>query len=335
LVENVMKFRPLYIALVAALALPALSHPGPRIWLDVQVQQVTTFQGPYPPSDPSSYAPSRVFTQPLIADAGTWYTDFPGFQQVPGGTISSGTTFSYDITGPLLYFEPAAGARSARFRTVARHFADSPPAPQFAVTNELFQTKITADGFVPGDLAFAYNGGAGDHNHLTYTFLGDGATASDGPDGIYALQLRMTSAGLAPSDTFFLLLGKNVPDPQLTAAASLASKTLILPGDANTDGVVNFADFQSLERGFAKPDPAWSDGDFNSDGLVDAADFTLLRDHFGDRLDGNKAAIAPFSESAVPEPQITALLVCSLVPLLLRRRRVVRQSSNVFPEFKQ
>jgi hypothetical protein len=311
------------IALGAAmiLGLPASGHAGPRIWVNVEGQQVTTWEGAYPPGNPSNYSHSRVFDQPLIADQGVWYTDFPGFQQVPGGSIPTNTTFEYDITGPLLYYEPADANHPARFRTVARHFDGAPATPQFGVTNELFQSKITADGFVQGDPAFAYNGGAGDHNHLTYTLLGDGAIAGDGPDGVYVLQLRLTATGVTPSDPFFLLLGKSADDLQFPAAM-FAAATLVLPGDANTDGVVNFADFQALERGFGDTDANWADGDFNADGVVDAADFLLLHDHFGERFDGLTAANAT-SASPVPEPASLVLVACTLGPLLVRRRCVV------------
>src|SRR2546429_206012 len=69
---------PLAAGLVAtALAPAALAHPGPRVWLNVQGQAVTTYAGPYPPGDPANYARSRVFTQALTEDGGSWYTDFP------------------------------------------------------------------------------------------------------------------------------------------------------------------------------------------------------------------------------------------------------------------
>jgi hypothetical protein len=311
-------------AVLALSPVAASAHPGPRIWVNVEGGQVTTYAGAYPPGDPSAYGRARVFTQPLADDSGVFDTDFPGYQQVPGGSIPTNTNFSYDMTGPLLWYDPATASRAARFRTVANHFGAAPPVPQMAVTNELFQTKVSGDDFVAGDLAYAYNGGAGDHNHLTYTLLGDGQTAGGGADGIYVLPLRLTSPGYDPSDTFFLLLGKNAADADLNDAAALAGQTLILPGDANTDGVVNFADYQHLELGFGKGDPGWADGDFNCDGVVDIADFRLLYDNYGRRADGASIASAappPLPDgSMVPEPVGAASIACALTASLLPRR---------------
>jgi hypothetical protein len=320
-----MKFLSFAAAGVLVFVAPRVfAHPGPRIWVNVQDQQVTTYQGAYPPGDPSNYTRARVFSQPLSGEDDVWYSDFPGFQQVPGGTIPTSTNFGYDIAGPLLYYEPPAGARTARFRTVARHFGGSSAVPQIAVTNELFQTRITASGFVQGDLAFAYNGGAGDHNHLTYTLLPDGTTAGGGADGIYVLSLRLTSESIAPSEPYFLLLGKNATADQMTDAMTLANRTLVLPGDANGDSVVSFADFQRLERGFGNGDAGWQDGDFNSDGLVNQADFLLLRENFGHRRDGTPTADGALPEMAqVPEPYGAALVACALLPLFsIRKRRL-------------
>jgi hypothetical protein len=315
------------VALTLALAAAprALAHPGPRVWVNVEDGAVTTYAGAYPPGDPAAYARARVFTQAMTDEEDAWYSDMPGFQRVPGGTVPENTGFSYDLAGPLLYFEPAAPSRAARFRTVARHFAAAPAVPQFAVTNELFQTTFTAAGPVAGHLAFAYNGGAGDHNHLTYTLLGDGQAAGGGPDGVYALPLRLTADGVAaPSDPYFLLLGKNASAADLAAAAALANVTLVLPGDANTDGVVGFADFQRLERGYGNPDAEWAHGDFDADGVVGPADLKLLIQNYGRRRDGTTdGAPVPAALTAmarVPEPATTAALAVAALPILLRRR---------------
>jgi hypothetical protein len=291
------------LVVLCALAPVALAHPGPRVWVNVENGKITTWAGPYPPSDPSKYVRSRVFTQAMTEDEGIWGTDYPGFQMLPGGSIPSGTTFGYDITGPLLWYEPT-GFVQARV-----HFAT--PSPQFGIFNELFQVKYTGDGFVGGDPAFAHNG-YGDHNHLSYALLGDGTTPGGGTtDGIFGLQLRLNSDGLTPSDTYFLLLGKNAPPAALEGAAALARTTIVLPGDANSDGVVDFSDFQTLERGFGKSTPLWSDGDFDMDRDVDHDDFSILFCQFGKRGEVTASAVA------IPEPG--ALGLVGLVCLVFRR----------------
>jgi hypothetical protein len=56
-----------------------------------------------------------------------------------------------------------------------------------------------------------------------------------------------------------------------------------LLGDVNNDGVVNFADYQILERQFGSNSPQ---SDLNNDGIVNGADFTLLYSNLGKTLAG-------------------------------------------------
>lgn len=50
-------------------------------------------------------------------------------------------------------------------------------------------------------------------------------------------------------------------------------------GDANLDGIVNFADFLVVATNLGD-DGGWADGDFNGDGVITLADFTILSDNF-------------------------------------------------------
>lgn len=52
------------------------------------------------------------------------------------------------------------------------------------------------------------------------------------------------------------------------------------PGDADLNGVVDFADFVALSQRFGRPG-TWSDGDFDGDGSVNFGDFLLLSINFG------------------------------------------------------
>jgi len=204
------------IAVVMGLTAAAHAHPGPRVWLSIDNGKVVTYDGPYPPATPSEYQSFRVFTEAL-ADVGddTWETEFPGYQKVPGGTIPAGTTFSYNITGPLLWFNPGGG--NPYFETVAEHFGGTPPVPQMLITNGLLQTKKTSSGAVVGNSIYTHNIDT-DHAHLAYSLLGDGTNPGGGSDGIYGLQLQVTASGAVPSQTFFLLLGKNATAQDLELA---------------------------------------------------------------------------------------------------------------------
>ena len=57
------------------------------------------------------------------------------------------------------------------------------------------------------------------------------------------------------------------------------SNTAPLPGDANSDGVVDFLDFQVLLDHY-QGSGGWAQGDFSGDGTVDFIDFQILLDHW-------------------------------------------------------
>ena len=86
----------------------------------------------------------------------------------------------------------------------------------------------------------------------------------------------------------------------------------ILPGDANSDNVVDLGDFVILRNNFGSSNATFQQGDFNYDGEVDLADFVILRNFFGDQ--GNAPPL-----SSIPEPAAASLLLVSV--LGLRRRR--------------
>ena len=80
-----------------------------------------------------------------------------------------------------------------------------------------------------------------------------------------------------------------------------------LPGDANTDATVAFADYQILEANFAAgPGMTWRQGDFNGDGYVTFADYQQLEANFG---------------HSAPEPAGLALLALGGLAMLRRRQR--------------
>ena len=101
--------------------------------------------------------------------------------------------------------------------------------------------------------------------------------------------------------------------------------SVILPGDVNDDGTVNFSDVLALAQNFGASGASYSQGDINFSGTVDFTDLLTVAQHYGQSLTGSAAAAIPFGEVApagsgtVPEP-------ASLAPILaaawvLRRRR--------------
>ena len=58
-------------------------------------------------------------------------------------------------------------------------------------------------------------------------------------------------------------------------------ETIALPGDANGDNSVTFADFLILSSNFGRIDAVFADGDFDGDTNVSFADFLILSQNFG------------------------------------------------------
>jgi hypothetical protein len=98
-------------------------------------------------------------------------------------------------------------------------------------------------------------------------------------------------------------------------------------GDANLDGVVNFADLVTVAQNYGKNagNGSWSEGDFNYDAKVNFSDLVMVAQNYG----GAVGAGAVFSPSAdfsgdmaqafdsVPEP--AGVLFLLLLPLIVGR----------------
>jgi hypothetical protein len=116
-----------------------------------------------------------------------------------------------------------------------------------------------------------------------------------------------------------------------------------VPGDANRDGKVDFADLLALAKNYnqdSNTDDPSASGDFNGDGKVDFTDLLTLAKHYNltDLIDGETVELPqiPFdlgfgpAMSGVPEPSTATLLLGGLIaPLLARRRRHALPIPNV------
>jgi hypothetical protein len=81
-----------------------------------------------------------------------------------------------------------------------------------------------------------------------------------------------------------------------------------LLGDANLNGTVNNADFDTWFANRFSNTAAWCSGDFNSDGKIDGQDFGHWNTNKG------------LSSAALPEPATTVSLLAGLLALVLSRR---------------
>lgn len=77
---------------------------------------------------------------------------------------------------------------------------------------------------------------------------------------------------------------------------------LVIPGDANADGRVDFADFTILSNNYGKATTKGrTDGDFNADGTVTFADYVILSNNYGKGTTDVGASDVP----AAPGPLFT------------------------------
>ena len=105
-----------------------------------------------------------------------------------------------------------------------------------------------------------------------------------------------------------------LPNVTITISGSVTP----MPGDADSDGDVDFVDYITTKGNFGTLTGAvWSDGDFDGDGDVDFVDYITAKGNFG------KSAICltPGAGGDIPEPATLALVVLGGAALLGRSRR--------------
>ena len=116
---------------------------------------------------------------------------------------------------------------------------------------------------------------------VTGSINGAGVIASvsflikDVPQGDSAITfLSNTADNLATAVSY---ANGNIVQPALNGF-TLTVRSLALPGDVNSDGMVNLVDFSLLASAFGT---ANANADFNTDGIVNLADFSILAANFG------------------------------------------------------
>ena len=77
-----------------------------------------------------------------------------------------------------------------------------------------------------------------------------------------------------------------------------AVETSYMPGDADLDGKVDFADLVIVARNYGKGRATWADGDFNNVGSVGFDDLLIVARNYGKSI-GTTTAAAVFSASQV------------------------------------
>ena len=84
--------------------------------------------------------------------------------------------------------------------------------------------------------------------------------------------------------------------------------------DANTDGSVDFADFQIVQADYGMYNAHWVQGDFNQDGLVNWTDLNILRQN----IDPSGFTLSQFAQQALFQPLTTVdTPYCRAIPASL------------------
>ena len=115
--------------------------------------------------------------------------------------------------------------------------------------------------------------------------------------GHYVLGVKMTGASSGDAEDFGLSWHV-LHDPT----------SVLLAGDADVDGDVDFDDFITLQIGWSAAQPTWLDGDFDGDGDVDFDDFLTMQLYWT-------------GAAAIPEPGSFCLVILGAVTLIRRRAR--------------
>ena len=90
----------------------------------------------------------------------------------------------------------------------------------------------------------------------------------------------------------------------------LGLPSILLPGDANIDGVVDISDFNIWNEHKFTDNANYCDGDFNADGVVDSSDFNVWNEH---KFQGQPMA--------VPEPSSWLIAIAMLAMFSLHSKR--------------
>ena len=96
------------------------------------------------------------------------------------------------------------------------------------------------------------------------------------------------------------------------SASDPATGVTLLPGDADADGKVDFADLTILARHYGMKNATFADGDFNGDGVVDFADLVILARNYGQTTQQGLAADVGLSPQSLSDLDV--------LPRRLRKR---------------
>jgi hypothetical protein len=140
----------------------------------------------------------------------------------------------------------------------------------------------------------------------------------NGPGGQSYLGSTMVLTDAVGNGSFDVTLATPVtPGHTISATATGGSTSefsagvvVPLPGDADRNGVVNFADLLTVARNYNGAPRTWETGDFNGDGVVNFVDLLILARNYNQSL----PAATPALSAVPPAPPAPAMAVAPSRP---------------------
>lgn len=135
--------------------------------------------------------------------------------------------------------------------------------------------------------------------------------------------------GFTQPGVYHVVLGANATHTSAGMVDGVATYTFLVgddaslnqPGDYNSDGVVNLADYTVWRDNLGAEEESGVLGGNGNGGLVDASDYLVWKDLFGTVYSSN----ASISAQAIPEPSAVTLVIFGHAILLGVARRVRRR----------
>jgi len=133
------------------------------------------------------------------------------------------------------------------------------------------------------------------------------------------------AAWFNPPDQFYAAQVSSYANWIYTTVNAVDGETLGLspiPGDANLDRKVNFADYVALsDHWLTTTGNSWATGDFNGDGIVNFKDYVELSDYWLTTIGSlSPSGLSTAPAPPAPEPATLALMALGALGLIRRKR---------------